>query len=66
MKRRKAGPLFISVVIGYVLLLFVVVTSLSYPWNLAVALLLLLKGTIFAAILLRAAKIGTGRSHPPR
>lgn len=51
-------------VIGYGALLAAVFRFLDWPWNLAVASLVLFKGAVFWAVVAKIRKLGTGRRPP--
>ncbi len=54
----------VAVVIGYGALLAAVFRFLDWPWNLAVASLVLFKGAVFWAVVAKIRKLGTGRRPP--
>lgn len=54
-------PLLAGLLISYVLLVGAALLYLELPWNLAVAGILLFKGLVFWAVVLRVGQIGRYR-----
>lgn len=61
----KGAFVLVALTVGYVLLLAAILYYLPTPWNWAVSGLVVIKATIFIAVIRKAQTIGAGRRVPP-